>query len=112
ALALLLLAAPAQAATQTFNDFLAGIRAEAVAAGIRPATIDQAFYGLLPSEEVLRLDKKQPESTITFVQYRARILSDTRIAKGREMLQKHAAILNEVSQKFGVQPRYIVALWG
>ena len=44
--------------------------------------------------------------------YRKNIVNDIRIAKGRKLLREHADILNKVSEKYDVQPQYIVALWG
>ncbi|MEX2642401.1 MAG: lytic murein transglycosylase, partial [Acetobacterales bacterium] len=34
------------------------------------------------------------------------------VARGREMLRENAELLNEVSERYGVQPRFIVAIWG
>lgn len=113
ALGLMLLAAPAAAATDAaFTDWLAGFRSEAAAKGITPATIEAALTGLEPIPRVIELDQKQPERTVTFDEYIARILSPTRIANGRAKLAEHSAVLAEVSQRFGVPARFIVALWG
>ncbi|MEC7702153.1 MAG: lytic murein transglycosylase [Pseudomonadota bacterium] len=61
---------------------------------------------------VIELDKKQPEKKISFATYKERILSAQRIDKGRKLYHKHSALLNEISVKYGVQPQYIIALWG
>ena len=112
-LGLMLVAAPAAAATDAaFTDWLAAFRSEAAAKGITPATIEAALTGLEPIPRVIELDQKQPERTVTFDEYIARILSPTRIANGRAKLAEHSAVLAEVSQRFGVPPRFIVALWG
>ncbi|MGE0255586.1 MAG: lytic transglycosylase domain-containing protein [Alphaproteobacteria bacterium] len=105
--------APAAAATDAdFNNWLDGFRSEAAAKGISAATIEAALTGLEPIPRVIELDRKQPERTVTFDDYIGRILSPTRIATGRAKLVEHRAILEEVAQRFGVQPRFIVALWG
>ncbi len=39
-------------------------------------------------------------------------MSASRIKQGRAELQKHGPLLREISAKYGVQPRFIVALWG
>ncbi|MFN2258006.1 MAG: lytic transglycosylase domain-containing protein, partial [Desulfuromonadaceae bacterium] len=39
-------------------------------------------------------------------------LTPQRIARGKEMLQEHSALLEQIKNQFGVPPRFIVALWG
>jgi membrane-bound lytic murein transglycosylase B len=94
-----------------FSTFLAGVRQEAVAAGIRPATLDKALAGIQPIPRVLELDKKQPERTLTFAQYIDMVAPQARIDAARKKLDENAALLDEIGRKFGVQPRFIVALW-
>ena len=106
-----LLAAPAQAA-QDFQAWLGELRAEAAARGVSPATLDAALTGVQPIPRVIELDRRQPEGTITFATYVKRVISDARVKKGREMLRQHRAVLEEVGRRYGVQPRFIVALWG
>jgi membrane-bound lytic murein transglycosylase B len=102
---------PTQAATP-FETWLEGARADALKQGIRAATLDEAFKDLKPIPRVVELDRKQPEFTLTFKQYLSRVVNDRRARKGKRMMEKHAALLDEVSAKYGVQKRFIVALWG
>jgi len=95
-----------------FEAWLADLRAEALGAGIRAETLDASFAGIAPIARVIELDRRQPEGTLTFEQYRERIVSDTRIERGRARLRENATLLDQVAAKFGVQPRFIVALWG
>jgi membrane-bound lytic murein transglycosylase B len=94
-----------------FKSFLAGVRQDALAAGIRAQTLDKALAGLQPMPRVLELDKKQPERTLTFAQYMELVVPPSRIERARRKLDENAALLDEVARKFGVQPRFIVALW-
>ncbi len=111
-LAIGLMTAPAQAANTSFSQWITQFRADAQNAGIRTATLDQAFRGMTPNERVLELDRKQPEGTMTLEQYLDRIVSKTRIEKGQELYLQHKELLDKVGKRYGVQPRYIVALWG
>ncbi len=95
-----------------FETWLGGVRQEAATLGISEATIASALTGLEPIARVIELDRSQPEGTVTFAQYSARILSPTRIQKGKDLLTQHRGILEEVGAAYGVQPRFIVALWG
>jgi membrane-bound lytic murein transglycosylase B len=105
-------AAPAPAAEQPFDQWLKGLRKEAAAAGISKATLDQALTGLQPNPRVIELDRNQPEFTMTFDDYLERVASDERGRIGRAKMIEHRALLDEVAAKYGVQPRFIVALWG
>ncbi len=101
----------AAAADQDFPTWLAAFRQNALAAGIHPATLDAAFAGVAPLPRVLELDQRQPETTITFDTYITRVVSDARVQAGRQHLADDRQLLDEVGAKYGVQPRFIVALW-
>ena len=100
------------AATQPFEAWVTELKAEAEKQGISRSIFDQAFTGVTPIPRVVELDRKQPEFTLTFEQYLTRVVPDARIQKGRALLKENKALLTEVSEKYGVQPRFIVALWG
>jgi membrane-bound lytic murein transglycosylase B len=110
-IALLVAAVCRPAAADTFAGWLRGLRTQAAAEGISRSTLDAAFAGLQPVQAVLDLDRSQPEFTLTFAQYLAKVVSDERVARGRELLIEHGALLKRVGAYFGVQPRFIVALW-
>jgi membrane-bound lytic murein transglycosylase B len=108
-----LLALPALAAEPPpFDSWLAGLRQEARAAGIGDATLDAALSGLQPIPKVIELDRRQPEGRFTFQQYNQRVLSQSRIERGRQLYREHRELLDRVAAEYGVQARFIVALWG
>ena len=114
-LALLVLAPAAThpaAAQQDFAAWLSVFRSDALAAGISAATLDQALGGVSASPRVLQLDRHQPEFTRTFWQYFDNAISEARIAEGRRQLSAHAETLAAIERRYGVQPRFLVALWG
>jgi membrane-bound lytic murein transglycosylase B len=49
---------------------------------------------------------------MTFAQYVANVVNDTRAERGRALMNEHAALLDQVSATYGVPPSVIVALWG
>ncbi len=105
-------AAPAAADTQAaFKEWLAGVRAEAVADGISAGTVDEAFKAVYVNSRVIELDRKQPESRITFVEYRERVVTQTRIETGRARLAELGPLLTKIGHRYGVPPRFILALW-
>ncbi len=103
---------PNASAMDPFQAWLQKFQVKALENGVSQQTLNDAFNNVSLNERVIELDRKQPEGTISFVDYRKRILSETRIKKGRALMQKHKKILAEVSKNYGVQPEYIVALWG
>lgn len=104
-------ATPAFAAPN-FETWLDGVRMEARERGLKSSTIETALSGLIPIPRVIELDRKQPEFTMTFDDYMSRVASRARIQKGRRLLRENRALLDEISKRFRVQPRYILALWG
>lgn len=95
-----------------FGLWLMELREEAKAAGIDVSLLERAFAGVEPNRRIIRLDRKQPEGTKTFTDYLRTAVSDTRISKGRALLREHRALLERVAGDLGVQPHFIVALWG
>jgi membrane-bound lytic murein transglycosylase B len=96
----------------SFDTWLAGFRSEAAAAGISPATIQAALSNVQPIQDVLDQENKQPEVKLTYAQYLTRTVTDQRVAQGRKLLAQYRPLLDKVSAAYGVQPQYIVALWG
>jgi len=106
---------PAQALAEPdarFLEWLEGVRTEARVQGVSEAILERSLSGVEPIPRIIELDRNQPESTITFTQYIDRIVSPARIKAGSTQYDKHRDILEKIGQEFGVQPRFIVALWG
>jgi membrane-bound lytic murein transglycosylase B len=104
-------AAPARGNEQDFRSWLSSLRQEAAASGIRPATLDAALANLQPLARVLELDRKQPEKTLTFQEYLQRVVPPQRVELARRKLAENRPLLEKIGGEFGVQPRFIVALW-
>lgn len=104
--------APFSAQAGDFQAWLSDLRKEAARQGISQATINKALSNVTPIARVIELDRKQPEGQLTFAQYRTNIVSPARIEKGRALYRQHYDMLHSIGKKYGVQPEYIVALWG
>lgn len=103
---------PGHAAERDFATWLDGVRAEALARGVRAVTLDAALSGVAPIPRVIELDRRQPEFTLTFEQYLDRVIPERRVKRGRALLAEHRGLLEEIAAAYRVQPRFIVALWG
>jgi len=106
-----LLASRAHAA-DSFQAFVAGVYAEALSAGIRRPVLDAAFAGVAPNQKVIDRDRKQVEFTMTWAQYRARVINDKRIADGRAAVAANRALFAAVESRFHVVPATISGIWG
>jgi len=111
-LALSTVALPARAADKDFSEWVKGVRRDAQAQGIAPATLDRALADLAPIPRVVELDHRQPETTLTFSEYIDRVVSPQRREAARARLNENRELLDEVGAHYGVAPRFIVALWG
>jgi peptidoglycan lytic transglycosylase B len=105
------MAAPARAAEIEFSEWLDGMRQEALATGISAPTVELALGTLEPIPRVIELDRRQPETTQTYQQYLDRVVNPRR-RHAREQLVANRPLLTEIGKRYGVQPRFIVALWG
>jgi membrane-bound lytic murein transglycosylase B len=104
-------AGPAGAAAD-FAAWVGALRQEAVGKGIRPELFDRAFADVRPIPRVIELDRKQPEFTLTFQEYLDRVVPPARQERGRARYLEHKDLLDRIGARYGVQPRFIVALWG
>src|SRR4051794_530968 len=79
-------------AAQGFDSFVAGVRAEAAAIGVRREILDAAFAGVTPNAKVIEKDRKQAEFTMTWARYRALVIGDKRINDGRVAVAQNRAL--------------------
>ena len=108
-------AAPALAARcgGDFGSFVSSMSAEAQAAGISANVVSAALGGVQQDPAVLSFDRRQHGTfRKTFEQYVSTRVGPGRINGGRAMLQRHAALLSSIEQRFGVPRQILVAIWG
>ncbi len=95
-----------------FAEWLSVVRAEALSLGIREATLDAALTGLEPVPTVIQRDRSQAEIVQTLDQYLKQRLSKKVVKTALSMRTSHAEVLKHVSEKYGVPPGILVAVWG
>jgi membrane-bound lytic murein transglycosylase B len=105
--------AVAQEERPSFSEWLAGVRAEALARGIRQEVVEEALGQIdEPLAESIERDREQPETVLPLEAYIAARVRASTVRTGRQMLQRHRALLARVSKTYGVPAPVIVALWG
>jgi membrane-bound lytic murein transglycosylase B len=67
---------------------------------------------LTPDLRIMDLLDNQPEFTKSFWDYLDILVTDARIRKGRELLEKYRATFDAVERTFGVDRAIIAAIWG
>ncbi len=105
-------ASAAHATDKPFGLWVAEFTQKAEEQGIDPKLVTDVFRNVAVDEYVVKLDRKQPEDKLSFSKYKQNTVNPKRIARGRALLQEHATLLKRISATYGVEPRYIVALWG
>jgi membrane-bound lytic murein transglycosylase B len=107
-------ALPVQARSDkgSFEQYAASLKQEALDKGYSKTLINEVFASLKHYKSAVVADKKQPEFTETLDTYLPKRISKQRIALARKYYKEHQQELESIGQKYGVQPRFIVALWG
>ncbi|MEP6917696.1 MAG: lytic murein transglycosylase [Acidobacteriota bacterium] len=105
--------APVPPLAPPFAEWLAALRAEAAGRGIRPEILDQAFSNVPePLSQILERDRSQAEFTLDLATYLKRRLTRETVKTAQTMYSRHRALLHRVSEKYGVDPRILIAVWG
>ena len=95
-----------------FNEIVQKIAIEAEQKGISGKVINEFKNKTKFIKRVVELDKSQPEFKLTLDQYLRRVVTATRIKKANQKYNENKNLLTKISKYYGVQSRFIVALWG
>ena len=95
-----------------FVDYVTKLKREAVGQGFDDAFLTPLLSNLSYRESVVKADKNQPEKKLTLDTYLNSRVPDWKVEQAVKLAQKHTALLDEIAAKYGVQKRFIVALWG
>lgn len=114
------LIAPVSAAAQDasgFPAYLQQVRGRALAAGVRPATVDSVLPTLTFNPRVVALDQQQPEARPNapvprFAPYRIAHVDAARISRGRAAYAAQRGRLAAIAGETGVPAEIMVAIWG
>jgi len=95
-----------------FDRCVAGFWPEAARRGVSQASFARFTQDLSPDLRIMDLMDSQPEFTKAVWDYLDILVTDARIARGREVLAKHAATFAAVEKAYGVDRYIIAAIWG
>jgi membrane-bound lytic murein transglycosylase B len=92
--------------------FWEGLAREAAAKGVNADLMRRASAGFKPDVEIAALNANQPEFVRTAGAYLDLLVSEKRIADGKAKLAEHAALLEQLEARFGVDRHVLLAIWG
>jgi membrane-bound lytic murein transglycosylase B len=104
------LSSPASAQV-SFDDYILQLKKEAIQQGFKSEFIELQFGDVRFHQKAVVADKNQPESKITLDKYLATRVPDWKVKQALELMEQHQVVLAQVEQQYGVQARFIVALW-
>lgn len=95
-----------------FEQYVTALKQEAIELGIDTTVVNNAFEKVKFLKRSVKSDKEQPEFKLTLDTYIPRAVPEWKIEQARVAYKKHYHLLHEIGKAYGVQPRFIVALWG
>jgi membrane-bound lytic murein transglycosylase B len=105
-------ALPRLALADDFSSYIKDFRRRAHAKGIGETTLEVAFRSARYEPQVVAADRHQPEFTLTWEQYRSRVVSASRISDGRARYAANRDVIARAVQRYGAAPSPIMGIWG
>jgi membrane-bound lytic murein transglycosylase B len=106
------MAAKKELTEKGFADYVVSLKTEALAKGFSQNLIDESFANVKFHKRAVKADRSQPENVETLDTYLPKRVPKWKVDKARALYKEHFDLLNEIGNKYQVQPRFIVALWG
>src|SRR4029077_12868498 len=101
-----------RAAAADFGNCLADLWPDAARRGVARENYQRFTAGLTPDLHIMDLLDAQPEFTKSLWDYLDLLVSDERIARGRELLKQYASTFAAEERAYGVDRTIIAAIWG
>lgn len=95
-----------------FPEYVKVLKSFALANGINKKTVDEAFTDVYYLHRAIVADKNQPEKKLDLEQYLKIVASPERIELAKKKYEQYAEEVKKARDLTGVQPEYIIALWG
>ncbi len=95
-----------------FKEFITQFKKESLDKGFSQDFLDESFANVKFHKRAVKADRNQPENVETLDTYLPKRVPQWKIDKARKLYKEHEELLQNIGMEFGVQPRFIVALWG
>jgi membrane-bound lytic murein transglycosylase B len=85
---------------------------EAVDRGFERAFVEAALGNMQPLPQVVQLDRTQSQAPQSLDAYLAARVTPELETRGRTMVRRYSATFDRIQHQFGVQGRFVAAIWG
>jgi len=99
-------------AAANFNNCVASMWPDAARRNISRENFERFTTGLTPDLRIMDLMDAQPEFTKSIWDYLDILVSDARLAKGKETLAKYKIQFDAMERAYGVDRNIVAAIWG
>lgn len=96
---------------QSFDQFLAVLKQQAITAGVSQRALAEAAPYLVYDQGIVNRDRGQRVFGQLFTQFAARMAADYRMQNGQIHIKRHAAAFARAEKDYGVPPAVIAAFW-
>src|SRR4051812_27145111 len=97
---------------KSFDQFLAGLKQEAAAAGVSQAALAEASPYLVYDQGIVNRDRGQRVFGQVFSVFAGRMAAISRMQQDQARIKANAAAFARAEKQYGVPPEVIAAFWG
>ncbi len=98
--------------SEAFDTWKKTLKPQMMEKGASAEFADQIIASLKYLPRVIRLDRRQPEGTMTHESYLTKVIPEWKVKKARQAYRDNMTLLKAAERETGVAARFIVALWG
>lgn len=96
----------------SFEQYIETLKSQALEQGFSQVLIDSSFANVTFHKRAVVADRNQPEMVETLDTYLPKRVPQWKVNRARKQAKTHQQLLSKIGEKYKVQPRFIVALWG
>src|ERR1700754_1686922 len=97
---------------KSFDQFLTGLKQEAVTAGVSQSALAEAAPYLVYDQGIVNRDRGQRVFGQVFTVFAGRMAAISRMQQGQARIKANAAAFARAEKQYGVQQEVIAAFWG
>jgi membrane-bound lytic murein transglycosylase B len=94
-----------------FDVWLAELIHEANERGFSERLVQDTLVGIEPLPRVIQADRSQAELSPGLDRYLSTRITRSVVNRGRALAREHRALLNRIEDEYGVQRRFVLAIW-
>lgn len=98
--------------SEGFPAWLDDFRSQALAEGVSRRTISSTLDHVVYDQTIISRDRGQKVFRLSFEKFAARLVTPSRLARGKDLLRRNATLLRKIEERYGVPGPVLVAIWG